>query len=84
MQQNIQYLLNASDLESVVKKVLHEVLNELRPKDEDKLLTVAETVELLKIDRTTLWRWEKAKYLVPVRLGNRVRYKESDIIKFSK
>jgi len=84
MQQNIQYLLNASDLESVVKKVLHEVLNELGPKDEDKLLTVAETVELLKIDRTTLWRWEKAKYLVPVRLGNRVRYKESDIIKFSK
>ena len=30
-------------------------------------------------DPSTLWRWEKAGYLEPVRIGVRVHYRRSDI-----
>lgn len=30
-------------------------------------------------DPSTLWRWEKAGYLSPVRIGVRVHYRRSDI-----
>lgn len=30
-------------------------------------------------DPSTMWRWEKAGYLEPVRIGTRLFYRESDI-----
>jgi len=30
-------------------------------------------------DPSTLWRWEKAGYLIPVRIGTRVFYRQSDL-----
>lgn len=31
------------------------------------------------VDRSTLWRWSKRQYLVPVQVGGKIRYKESDL-----
>jgi predicted DNA-binding transcriptional regulator AlpA len=28
---------------------------------------------------TTLWHWSKKNYLKPVKVGNKVRYRQSDI-----
>ena len=45
-----------------------------------KLLKIEETLKRLDLkDRRTLYRWEKSGYLIPVRIGNSVRYKLSDI-----
>ncbi|KAB3719411.1 helix-turn-helix domain-containing protein, partial [Phocaeicola vulgatus] len=30
---------------------------------------------------TTLWHWSKKNYLKPVKVGNKVRYRQSDIQK---
>lgn len=42
-------------------------------------LTPGETCDALGVKRTTLWRWERAGYLVPVRLGRFPRYRRTDV-----
>ena len=79
MLDKVMYLIDSSELETVVRKIFQEVLENREHKKEDKLFTKAEAAELLSVDRTTLWRWEKAKYLVPVRIGSKAMYKQSDI-----
>ncbi len=36
-------------------------------------------MELLGISETTLWRWNKIGYLVPINIGGKRRYKMSDV-----
>lgn len=36
-------------------------------------------MELLDISETTLWRWNKIGYLVPINVGGKRRYRMSDI-----
>ena len=50
---------------------------------QEKLLTRKEVAEFLRVDLSTLWRWEKKHpdYLTPIRVGKSVRYKESDLKK---
>lgn len=33
------------------------------------------------ISATTLWRWDKAGYLIPCKLGTKVLYKTEDVLK---
>jgi len=35
--------------------------------------------EMLDIDYSTIWRWGQRKYLMPVSVGGKKRYKMSDI-----
>ena len=37
--------------------------------------------EMLDVSVTTLWRWEKQNYLVPISFGGQKRYRKSDIEK---
>lgn len=48
---------------------------------QDELITKKEVMDNLHISPTTLWLWEKKKYLVPVKTGRRVFYKRRDIEK---
>jgi predicted DNA-binding transcriptional regulator AlpA len=48
-------------------------------KEEEKLLTVEETLKFLKCSKQSLWTWRKNGILPSYRLGNRVYYKKSDI-----
>ena len=48
---------------------------------QDELITKKEVMDNLHISPTTLWLWEKKKYLVPVTIGRRVFYKRRDIEK---
>lgn len=34
---------------------------------------------ILNVDQSTLWRWAKRGYLVPVEIGGKRRYKMSDV-----
>lgn len=83
---------NLSDLQNLGGRVVititgnglidlfNEFKEQLKPsKKEDKLLTPEEVAEKLKVDVVTLWRWKKKKLLIPSKLGNMVRYKESDV-----
>lgn len=46
-----------------------------------KLLTAKQTMELLGIKRTTLWKYTKEGYLKPIKVGKRKLYLYDDIVK---
>ena len=72
------------ELARAIQQVLHEEIEAEKNKASDSelgLMTRQEVQDKLNICPTTLWHWEKAKYLVPVKLGRRVFYKRQDIEK---
>lgn len=44
-----------------------------------ELYTRKQTIALLGIDSSTLWRWAKSGYLVPVEYGGQRRYRVADV-----
>ncbi|RAJ17818.1 helix-turn-helix domain-containing protein [Olleya aquimaris] len=75
--------------EELIKKLLKtiesriEVLDKKRKKtviEHEELLTVEETMKLLKCSKQALWNWRKNGILPSYRLGNRVYYKHSEIL----
>jgi hypothetical protein len=49
------------------------------PRKEDTLLSKNEAMTILGKSANTLWKWERRGYLVPLRVGGRVMYKEHDL-----
>ena len=41
--------------------------------------SVAKVAEILDVDKSTLWRWQKQGYLVPIEVGGKRRYRMSDV-----
>ena len=58
---------------------LTELKQNFQPKEPTVWLTRNEVAELLKVDLSTLWNWQKKSKLVPFGIGNRVLYRISDI-----
>jgi excisionase family DNA binding protein len=50
----------------------------------EKLLTINETLAILRITRTTLYRHMASGLVTPVKLGNRTLFKEEEIDRFIK
>ena len=49
--------------------------------DDGTLLPKQEVMETLGVSSTTLWQWDKSRYLVPVKIGRKVFYRKGDIDK---
>ena len=45
----------------------------------EQYITRKQAAQMLNIDISSLWRWNREKYLCPVSVGGRRRYKLSDI-----
>jgi len=69
--------------EALVRKVRREAEEEQARRDRqagDHLVRKEEARQMLgNPDPSTLWRWEKAGYLKPVKLGVKVFYRRSDL-----
>ena len=48
------------------------------PQQAGELYTRKQTIALLGVDSSTLWRWAKSGYLVPVEYGGQRRYRAAD------
>ena len=59
-------LLNASDKKE-------------QPEQKQKYLTIEQAAELLHVNRSTLWRWNKDKYLCPIKVGHKTLYRHNDV-----
>ena len=78
---NVQLVINALDL----KEAFLQWSEEMRIPDtetrEESYLTAQETAEKLGVDVSTLWRWNKSGYLKKIKVGSKIRYRESDVLK---
>lgn len=79
--------IRLSDLIECNKQLICEARTlekEKQQKPQELFLTVSETAQLLKVNKSTLWRWNKRGYLKPVPIGGKRVYKVSDIEKIRK
>lgn len=76
------------DLLSAGRTIAAELIDSVNEKREyvpvpqpdiDELVTKEEAAKKLGISPTTLWRWSKIGYLVPVKVGVQVRYRLGDL-----
>ena len=73
--------ITLQDLIYANKCLLQDVFEEVYQGsiDRHKLLKRREVLERLNIVPSTLWRWEKTGYLIPIKIGGQNRYRLSDI-----
>ena len=63
----------------ITSEDLRHFSDELKATNEDKLLTREEVKEMCGVCDTTLWLWNKRNYLKAIKVGNKVRYRFSDV-----
>ena len=75
---------NANDFKNeIVKDVTTALIGyaeTLQNPDNSKLLSRQETADLLSVSLVTLWDWTKKDLVPAYRIGNKVRYKKSEIL----
>lgn len=76
---NFQIVVSAADLKEFALSIMAEVRAEQQPNNNEVYYSVEETAKMFGIDKSTLWRWEKNCYLVPIRIGRKPKYRKSDI-----
>ena len=76
--------INASDFKKEILSeftgALQAFANSLQNPDKDILLTRQQTADLLGVSLVSLWDWTKKDIIPAFRIGNKVRYKKSDIM----
>lgn len=81
--ENVILAVSKNDLEAWHAKVIESTRRELEQSIKDSkaetLYTRKEIIEILKVNASTLWRWAKSGYLVPISIGGKRVYRSSDI-----
>ncbi len=81
---NITLQIKGNDLlafaDTLVKDTSAEVEARIRAENkQDELLTRQQVAGMLGITLTTLWNWNNKGILPTIKIGNKVRYRRSDI-----
>ena len=63
-----------------VVMALKELNFQFQNSDEDQILTREEAAKMLSVSFVTLWTWDKKDILQTYRIGNKIRYKKSDLL----
>lgn len=75
--------MSKSDFENLLEEKLQKVLQQLivknpdsilRPKIEEKLVTIKRVMELFDVSKQTIYNWTKQKVITPVKIGGKVMY----------
>ena len=79
----INISVSLADLHQLVVDTIDATRDRLLPlflkAEEDRLLTKKEVMEKFGVCHTTLWNWNKNKILIPVKVGKKVCYRQSDV-----
>lgn len=79
-EQQTMIVVSAAALEEAFRSVIDDVLAKKDAVKNDGLLTRKVVSERLRVDNSTLWRWDNSGYLKAVHIGRSVYYKESDVL----
>lgn len=63
----------------IVEQTTEKLLKPMVKQSQEKLLPKAEVLEKFNICPSTLWNWERKKYIVPVKIGRKVYYRQADV-----
>ena len=63
----------------LIRSTKEELENTILAKKKETYVTPDEVSVQLRVDRSTLWRWAKTGYLIPIEVGGKRLYKQSDI-----
>ena len=77
-QENVLLVVTPTQLREFAEEIISSALSAKKQED-TTLLTANEVAENLGVDKSTLWRWEKSGYLTPIRIGSKIRYKQSEV-----
>ena len=75
--------LKSEDLKEFAHLLIEKAKEQLLPvmvsSSHEALLTKKEVLEKFNVCHTTLWNWERKGYLIPVKIGRKVSYRQADI-----
>ena len=81
--QGVNITINAGQLIEAIDYCVQTTRKELEQQINDASTetysSIAKVAEILDVDKSTLWRWQKQGYLVPLEVGGKRRYRMSDI-----
>lgn len=79
----VKFEISHEDLRGFAEELISRAVNEVAAvamvERNDHLLAKEEAKSLLGVCDATLWHWQRKGYLVPVKIGTRVKYRESDV-----
>lgn len=82
---NLKVEVSGEDLltfsNELINRAKTELSAELAEARKEKYLSKEEVKEICNVCDATLWHWNKKGYLKTVKVGNKVRYRQSDIRK---
>lgn len=82
---NVKLEVTGEDLlafsDQLISRAKHELSTAIAEARKEKYLTKEEVKQMCDVCDTTLWHWGKKSYLKPIKVGNKVRYRLSDIQK---
>lgn len=82
---NVTVSILLNDLRDWHREVIEDTRRELEQAvlsdKAEKYLSPNQVSEMLNVDLTTLWRWSKKSYLVPIEFGGKRKYRLSEIKK---
>jgi excisionase family DNA binding protein len=80
---NLTIAIGIDELREWHKEVIEDTRRELEEvvlsEKAETYPTVKQVSEILNVDNTTLWRWNKKGYLKTVEVGGKRRYRMSDV-----
>ncbi|MCT4214249.1 helix-turn-helix domain-containing protein [Elizabethkingia anophelis] len=80
---NIKLELTGEDLlnfsNDLINRAKNELSIEIAEARKEKYLTKEEVKEICGVCDATLWHWNRKNYLNTIKIGNKVRYRMSDI-----
>lgn len=80
---NIIISISLSDLiecnEELIRRTKIELEQQITDAASETYPSIKKVAEILDVDKSTLWRWAKSGYLVPIEIGGKRRYRMSDV-----
>ena len=72
-------VVDAKDLKEFANTIAAETAERLEREQADMQITPTQAANMLGVDRSTLWRWGRENYLVPVKVGAKCFYWLSEV-----
>ena len=76
---NVSVTLKLEDLREILKEVAGSLKPIPKETPSEEFLSRKEVLNILKIDSSTLWCWERTGYIKSFPFGGRKRYKFADV-----